>query len=198
MPRIPVKYYTVEEYFEIEQQHSEHYEYYLGNVFELPKAGEKHNIIVGNVFVHLFTQSRHQGCRTYKQDVRVKVSDVHYAYPDVALVCGKRILEKEPSDTLINPTIILEVLSASTAHYDTVKKAKAYRAMPSLQEYLIISQDEVHIQHYIRQEDDWWMFRETDRIEDALNLPSIGYSLTVSDVYADVKFMPFVKQDIDE
>ena len=110
-----------------------------------------------------------------------------YAYPDQVIVCGEpRFHAKTQPDTLLNPTVIIEVLSDTTADYDSGAKFNNYRRIPSLEEYLLVSQIAYHIVHYTRQPDGAWTLTETDRLEDTVDLPSIECRLPLAEVYAKV------------
>jgi Uma2 family endonuclease len=123
----------------------------------------------------------------YAGDMRVKVSPTGlYTYPDVIVACEEPQFEDAEVDTLLNPTLIVEVLSPSTEDYDRGTKFEHYRTLPSLQEYLLISQDKIHIVHYTRQADATWVLSETNRQEDLIHLPSIACDLSVAEIYAKV------------
>jgi len=106
-----------------------------------------------------------------------------YTYPDIVAVCDKPRFEDEPKDTLLNPTVIIEVLSPSTANYDRGEKFEHYRRLSSLMEYILIAQDKCYIEHYVRQTNHQWLLSEIDNLQDTIELPSIQCSLALSDVY---------------
>lgn len=110
-----------------------------------------------------------------------------YTYPDVIVVCGEQKFDDKIPNTLLNPTVVIEVLLPATAAYDRGDKFVAYRTLESLQEYLLISQDSVRVEHYMRQ-GEAWLFTETTRLEDTILLPSIDCKLLVSDIYKKVDF----------
>jgi Uma2 family endonuclease len=109
-----------------------------------------------------------------------------YTYPDVTVVCGKAQFEDDHRDTLLNPTVIVEVLSASTETYDRGKKFQNYRTLASLQEYLLVAQDEYRIEHFVRQPDGQWLLSEAKELDATLDLTSIACQLAMSDVYEKV------------
>ena len=120
--------------------------------------------------------------------MRIKVSAIKYTYPDVSVVCGEPRFADGEFDNLLNPTLIVEVLSDSTEDYDRGTKFKHYMGIGSLQEYVLIAQDEVRVDHYTRQsEGDWWISISTT-LEAVVQLPSIGCTLSLSDVYNKVTF----------
>lgn len=158
-------------------------EYLDGEIFAMTGASRQHNLLSGNLYAAFRAQLRERGCEVYFSDMRVKVSATGlYTYPDVAVVCGDPRFEDAAVDTLLNPKVIVEILSPSTEGYDRGAKAEQYRALPSLTEYVLVAQDRIHVEHYLRQEDGW-LLTETDRREDVVDLPSVGARLTLADVY---------------
>jgi Uma2 family endonuclease len=118
--------------------------------------------------------------------VKVEISGL-YTYPDVVVACGQLQLEDDRRDTLLNPTIIFEVLSDSTAHYDRGEKFAQYRQIESLQEYLLVSQDRCRIERFVRRGDEW-VLREFNDLQDAVDLESVGCTLRLFEVYDRVEF----------
>jgi Uma2 family endonuclease len=124
----------------------------------------------------------------YSSDMRVKISRTGlYTYPDVVVVCDEPRFEDAEVDTLLNPLVLVEVLSPSTADYDRGEKFEHYRTLASLQVYLLIAQERCHVVHYTRQQDNTWLLAETSDIQDCLHLLSIGCDLLLSEVYAKVQ-----------
>jgi Uma2 family endonuclease len=123
--------------------------------------------------------------------MRVKVSPTGlYTYPDVTVVCGEPEFEDAEVDTLLNPKVLVEVLSPSTADYDRGGKFTHYRRLPSLQEYVLISQDRPLVEHYVRQGRDEWLLTEQSSLQDTLILPSIQCQLPLPEIYLKVQFAP--------
>ncbi len=155
-----------EEYLAFERSHPERHAYLAGEMFAMGGASERHNLIVINVGRELSLQLKGRPCRTYANDMRVKVAPTGlYTYPDIVVVCGEARFDDEQRDTLLNPTVLIEVLSTSTEAYDRGEKFAHYRKLDSLAEYLLIAQDTVHIEHYVRQPDHQWLLSETDRLD---------------------------------
>jgi Uma2 family endonuclease len=120
--------------------------------------------------------------------MRVKVSPTGlYTYPDVVIVCGEPLFDDEQKDTLVNPTVLVEVLSKSTASYDRGEKFEHYRKLASLAEYLVIAQNKYHVERYIRQPDNQWLLSETNDIQKTIHLPSIECDLALADIYDKVE-----------
>ncbi len=151
-------------------------------------ASDTHNLITMNTSTALYNQLSDRGCRIYASDMRVGISTgVSYFYPDIAVTCDKPHFEDDVFDTLINPQIIIEVLSDSTAGYDRGEKFIRYRQLESLQEYVLISQDQVLVEHYLRQ-GERWILSEFSTLEDVLPLASIETELPLRQIYRFVEF----------
>ena len=189
MTALPKKRYTPEEYLAIDRQAPFKSEYHAGEIFAMAGASEEHNIITVNLTVALGSQLRGGSCRPFAADMRVRVGPADlYAYPDVVVVCGERRYADEQRDVLLNPTVIIEVLSPGTEDYDRGDKFTGYRYLDSLQEYLLVAQDRPHVEHYTRQPDGRWLLSEAAHLEAVIHLPSLAADLALSEVYADVNF----------
>lgn len=178
-----------EEYLSLERQSETKSEYLNGEIYAMAGASRRHNFIAGDVYASLLNQLRGRGCDVYTGDMRVRVPAADlYAYPDVTVVCGEPELDDAEVDTLLNPTLIVEVLSRTTESYDRGVKFAYYRTLSSFAEYLVLAQDHVHAEHWVRQGNGGWLLTETDRREDVLELPSIGCTLALRDAYDRVVF----------
>jgi Uma2 family endonuclease len=184
----PQRRYTPEEYLALERKAEYKSEYFAGEIFAMSGASERHNLIVANVVAALHTQFRNRPCKVYPGDMRVKVNTTGlYTYPDVVALCGEAQFDDEQRDTLLNPTVIVEVLSPSTEAYDRGDKFGHYRKLASLAEYVLISQEKSHIEHYLRQPDNQWLLSEASDLQDVMQLPSIGCVLLLAEVYDKVE-----------
>ena len=180
-------YLTGEEYIAAERKATLKSEYLSGEIVAMSGASNAHNLITMNTANGLYNQLVEQGCRVYASDMRVGVgAGVSYFYPDIAVTCDKPRFEDDAFDTLINPQVIIEVLSASTAGYDRGEKFIRYRQLESLQEYILISQDQVHVEHYLRQGKQW-VLSEFGALENMLPLVSIGAELSLNQIYRFVE-----------
>lgn len=181
--------FTPEEYLLLERQAECKSEYVAGQVYSMAGASPEHNLITVNVASELRYQLKGKGCQTYANDMRVKVSATGvYTYPDVVVVCGGSRFEDDRKDTLINPTVIVEVLSPSTEAYDRGDKFGHYRTLESLRDYVLIAQDRSRIEHFARQPDGQWLYSAADHLEESVHLASIGCTLRLSEVYDQVAF----------
>ena len=186
----PKRFITVEEYLILERESNEKHEYVNGEIFAMGGASPNHGLIVTNVIGELRTQLKKRPCTIYPTDLRVKINPTGlYAYPDVVVVCGEPQFDDDNKDTLINPTLIVEVLSETTKDYDRGGKFAHYRTLSSFLEYILIAQDTPHIEYYTRQPDNRWIFAETSRLEDVVELESIGCTLSLAEVYDKVRLI---------
>lgn len=182
-------YISPEAYLVAERAGEKKHEYYAGEIYAMAGASERHNMLAGNTFAALHSQLRRRACNVYPSDMRVKVSTLgFYTYPDISVVCGAPQFEDSHRDTLLNPVVIVEVLSPSTENYDRGRKFQMYRTLPSLVEYLLVAQDSIHIEHYTRQPDGRWLFFESDQPDAIFRLDAIDCTLAAADVYEKVTF----------
>jgi len=180
---------TPEQYLEIERKAEFKSEYYQGEMFAMAGAKEAHNLIIWNLARELGQQLRQRPCRAYLADMRVRVSATGlYTYPDVVAVCGEPQFLDDQRDTLLNPNLIVEVLSPSTELYDRVRKFEHYRSLESVSEYLLVSSERVSAELYTRQPDGRWLLTTVSRMEDSLDLLSVGAHLALADLYEKVDF----------
>lgn len=183
-----VTYCTPEEYLARERMAEAKSEYRDGKAYAMAGASRAHNLITGNIFAQFHATLRGRPCETYMNDMRVKVAKSRlYTYPDVVVVCGEPRFEDSKGDVLLNPTVIVEVLSPSTASYDRGDKFFHYRRLPSLQEYVLIAQESRRVEHYTRQGDQWLLteFSESDQI---VIFPTIACQVPLTEIYARVEF----------
>jgi Uma2 family endonuclease len=179
---------TPEQYLALERKSPVKHEYYGGEMFAMAGASRVHNLIAGNLHAEIRAQIRGRPCEAYVSDIRVLVSPTWlYTYPDVVAVCGERQFEDSEVDTLLNPNLIVEVLSPSTEAYDRGKKFAHYRRLESLREYVMVAQDQVRVERYTRQGDEW-LLTELSRLEDTLRLESVGCAVALSAIYERVEF----------
>jgi len=179
--------YTPEQYLGLERKAEFKSEYHDGYITAMAGASREHNLITGNLVRELGLQFKNRPCEVYGSDMRVLVSPTGlYTYPDVVAVCEEPRFEDDEVDTLLNPTMIVEVQSASTESYDRGKKFGHYRRLDSLREYVLVAQDEVRVERYTRRGDDW-VLTELNRLEDTLRLASIGCEVSLREIYAKVE-----------
>ena len=184
----PTSFLTPEQYLEIERKAEFKSEYYNGEMFAMAGGREPHNLIMMNIGIALGRQLQSRGCRVYGSDMRVHVPATGlYTYPDVAALCGPPELQDAVRDTLLNPVLIVEVLSPSTEAYDRGRKFEHYRSIDSLRHYVLVSSDRVHIDLYTFR-DGRWTLSSAGELEAKLELDDIGCHLALADVYVNVEF----------
>jgi Uma2 family endonuclease len=184
------KYISPEEYLAIERDSLERHEYFDGEIFLMAGTSEEHANISSNVNISLGTQLKKRPCKSYQSDLRVHIPATGlYTYPDVIVVCGKpQLLEDAYLDTLLNPDLIIEVLSPSTADYDKGTKFDHYRTIDSLKEYVLVWQDKKRVARYTKQTDGSWTLNDFIGEEAEIVLSSINCKLLMEDIYDKVDF----------
>lgn len=181
--------FTETEYLALESVSQTKHEFYGGQIIAMVGVSRAHDQIVGNTFSSLHRQLRGSACEVYTSDVRVRVAGWRsYFYPDIKAVCGAPEFTSDTSPSLLNPTLIIEVLSLSTADFDRGAKASAYRSPESLQELLLFSQNRPHVERCVRQPDGQWLLSEMHGLAAALELRAIGCRLALAEVYERVAF----------
>lgn len=187
MSRQTKTYVTPEEYLAQERKAEYKSEYFDGEVFAMTGASRKHNLITSNVIGALWQQLREQPCEIYPGDMRVGIPAASlYTYPDVVVVCGEPKFEDKEVDTLLNPTLLVEVLSKSTASYDRIMKFGYYRTIESLAEYLLVAQDEYRVEQYVKQMDGRWLLSDIRSPEGTLEIVSLQAVLALKEMYDKV------------
>jgi Uma2 family endonuclease len=197
--------FTVEEYLTFERASEERHEYLDGVIYAMPGSAspqamagesEEHGIICMNLSISLGSQLRGTPCRAFSKDTKVRCGPYRphtreglYAYPDLVIVCGPSQHHDQARDVLLNPTVIVEVLSPSTEAFDRGEKFRRYRAwLPTLTDYVLVAQDRPMIDHYHRQDDALWMLRTLEGLETRLHLETIDCMVPLADVYERIVF----------
>jgi len=180
-------YITPQEYLEQERKAEYKSEYWNGQTFAMAGASAPHVIITKNVTVALDQQIWRKGCVVFGNDLRVRVHgrDI-YTYPDASVVCGKPKFEDSTPDTLMNPVLIVEVLSTSTERYDRVAKLAMYSDIASLREYLLVSQSSIHVERHLRRPGGKWVVTEARGLRGSIKLASVPAVLKLRDLYRQV------------
>jgi Uma2 family endonuclease len=182
-------YLSPEDYLALERSAEFKSEYFDGEIFAMAGASESHNLMVINTIRELSSQLKKRSGKVYANDMRVRVSPTGlFTYPDVMVVCGQTQFDDSHLDTLLNPTLIVEVLSDSTEAYDRGRKFEHYRKLESLAEYVLIAQHRPHVESYRRQPDQRWVFAESDGLDDSLPLDAIDCKLALAEIYDKVEF----------
>ena len=178
-----------EEYLALERGGEGKHEYIAGDIIAMVGASFRHNLIQTRVLASLYQQLRGRPCEVTPSDLRVAIGALGiYTYPDVTVVCGEPQFEDAEQDTLLNPTVLIEILSPSTESYDRGKKFQPYRLIPTFREYLLIAQDQPLIEHYVRQAHNRWLLATFEQLGDVIALDAIACTLALADVYAGIRF----------
>jgi len=184
--------FSSEEYLERERAAERKSELFDGQIYAMVGASKEHTRIVTRAASLLDTQLRGKTCEPFSQDMRVKINALgDYFYPDIAVACNGE-WEDEKFDTLLNPRVIIEVLSPSTASYDRDKKFKSYQNLPSITDYILVAQDEPRVEHFARQNDDSqsdsWLLRIAKGLDSQIEIESIGCVLKLAEIFERVPF----------
>ena len=191
MSSVPKTLLTPQEYLARERAAAFKSEYYRGEMFVMSGASWEHTLIKDNVAQRARNQLDDGPCRVLTSDLRVKVDATGlYTYPDVLVVCEKPQFEDNMFDTLLNPRCLVEVLSDSTEKYDRGTKFAHYRKVPSLQEYILIAQDEPLVERHVRQPDGGWLMTEFRELTQVFPFTSIPVKIALADIYRGVEFPP--------
>ncbi len=189
MSTLTVTHVTPEEYLAAERLSETRSEYLDGGVFPMPGASLNHVQIAINLTTELNIQLRPSPCRVLGMDLQVRMPDSRkFFYPDVVVVCGEPQFHDDRKDVILNPLLVIEVLSKSTEALDRGAKFQAYRTIESLREYLLVGQHSPLVEQYVKGEDGRWSLTEAAGLESSLTLPSIGCTLNLGAVYDKVDF----------
>lgn len=181
--------WTRESYLAFERASEQKHEFINGDVYAMAGASRSHNRVVTKVISRLDAQLTGSPCEVFPNDMRVSINQSgEYVYPDVIVVCGEAEFEDTNFDILLNPTLIVEVLSSSTQVYDRGKKFADYRTIASLREYVLIDQDQPVVERFSLLPDGVWTFADARGLEATIQLPSINCVLSLVEVYANIQF----------
>ncbi len=183
------KYYTPEEYLALEETAEYKSEYYQGDIFQMAGGMPNHNSIAANAIVTLGSALKGKPCRTFNSDQRIFVAKLKfYTYPDVSVSCGPIELAPGRRDTIINPVLIVEVLSDSTEKYDRTTKFGFYKGLQSFQIYILIDQNRVYLECYQKNQAGDWVYTAYDKLSDTVELSALKIEISLADIYDKVEF----------
>jgi Uma2 family endonuclease len=189
MSAVPKPKLTPAEYLARERTAEFKSEYYRGETFAMAGASRQHNTVKENLIVEVGVRLKGSPCRTWSSDQRVKVSATGlYTYPDIVVVCGKADYDADDEDTLVNPVAIVEVLSPGTESYDRGAKFRQYQQLPSLQEYVLVSQDEPVVERFVRQPDGTWVLTVVTGLTGEVAFATVPARVAMADVYRGIDF----------
>lgn len=180
---------TAGEYLARERKAEFKSEFFDGEVFAMAGGSPTHSLIAANFVREAGNLLNGTPCVVYNSDLRIKIQATGlYTYPDASIVCGDLEFDDEQRDTVTNPTVIVEVLSDSTEKYDRGRKSSHYRQVPSVREIILISQDEAHVERFVRQPEGGWLLLEARDLAESFELSSLNVTIAMSDLYRHVKF----------
>ncbi len=191
MSALPKRFFTPEEYLELEVKAEYKSQYVAGEIFAMAGTGLVHNEVVLNILTGLRNQFRSRACRIYFQDIRLRVAEAGlYTYPDVMALCGEPKFEGKKNDppSLLNPEVIFEVLSPSTEAFDRGDKFARYRRLETLRDYVLVSADRMRVEHHHLQDNGVWAYADHGEPDEVLRLASVGCELPLAEIYERVVF----------
>lgn len=180
--------FSVAEYLRIERAATFRSEFFRGEMFAMAGGTPKHSLIKMNLSGSLWGQLRGKPCVPYDSDLRIRCRTGLYTYPDASVICGQLEFDDDQKDTVLNPTLIVEVLSKSTEAYDRGKKFDHYMTIPALREYVLVSQEEPMMQRFLRNDDETWTLTSVSGMDRSLKLLSIDVELPLAEVFDRVDF----------
>lgn len=189
MENLALQFKTPDEYLAFERSSAEKHEYYKGEVFAMSGAGMRHNRIQVNFIREVGMFLKGKPCDVFGSELRVHIpSNSLYTYPDALIICGKPQMLDDEFDTLLNPLVLVEILSKSTQSYDRGDKFALYRDIPSLQEYILIHSEKIGVEQYLRQANGNWLLQDLVAQTGTLTIHSIQFPLPISELYSGVEF----------
>ena len=191
MSAVPKPKLTVAEYLAIEREAEFKSEFYDGEMFAMAGASLEHNRVSENLSIEIGKRLTSGPCQSFSRDLRVRIERTGlYCYPDLVIVCGEPLMADEDEDTLVNPCVVFEVLSPSTERYDRTIKLRHSKQLQSVQEYVLVAQDEPLCERFTRQPDGSWTHAEFVGLNATLELTAVPVAVPLADVYTRVTFPP--------
>jgi Uma2 family endonuclease len=187
-PAPKYNYLTIQEYLEMERNSGEKHEYYEGEIFSMSGASINHNRISMNLSHLLKSKLDGQNCEPFGSDLRIHVpKNTLYTYPDFSIICGDLKTTDDKFDTVVNPTVIVEILSPSTQRYDRLEKFSLYRDIETFKEYILVDSRKLHIQKHQFTEEGW-LLSDYKNINDAILINAVNISFSLKDIYKGISF----------
>jgi len=189
MSAVAKKRLSTDEYLAIENAAAFKSEFYDGEMFAMAGASPTHNFIKDNLIRGLGNRLQSGRCRTASSDQRIRIERTGlFTYPDIVVVCGKPEISMRDPLAILNPSVLIEILSPSTEKYDRGTKLKQYRQIPGLKEYILVAQDEAHAERYFVQADGTWSLMDVVGLSANLELAALGISVPLAEIYRDIEF----------
>jgi Uma2 family endonuclease len=182
------KTYTAEDYLKLDRQDAGKQEYSNGKVLSASGSSRRHNLIGSNTTIAIGSRVRGHKCEVYVNDMRVKLAPHNYCYPDVVVVNGEPAFEGKELDILLNPTVIVEIMSRATLNHDKTEKLDRYLAMSSVREIMLVKEEEMRVEHYFKQTQNQWTYKIYQNREDIISIESVNCKISLSEIYSQIKF----------
>ena len=180
---------SIKEYLEIENSATEKHEYYKGEIFAMSGAKVAHVIMSDNILTVLKQKLKGKSCKPYGSDLRIHIeANTLFTYPDISIICGEIITLNDDDYNVLNPSVIIEVLSPSTKNYDRGEKFKLYRDIPTLKEYILADSESIHLEVFRLNENNHWELQEYNSVDDLLYVKVIDEKISLSEIYEEIKF----------
>jgi len=180
--------YSIEEFQNMERRSATKNEFFDGKILATAVSNRSNNLIATNATIAIGSRLQGQKCEIYVNDMRVRLSQKHLCYPDVVIVNGVPSFTDNTFDTLVNPTVALEIFSKNTSFQDKTQKLECYLALESIREYLLVKEDEMRVEHYAKQNPKQWIYRIYDSRDDIISIDSINCKISLAEIYAQIKF----------
>lgn len=182
------KFYTIQEYLEMENAALEKHEFYKGEIFAMSGPSTRHNIISANIFISLGISLKGKHCQPFGSDMRVNIPEnTLFTYPDISIFCGDVITLKEDENTAIGPTVIVEILSPSTRNYDRGVKFMLYRAISSLKDYILVDSESIHAEHFAINKQGHWELKEYNNLTEEVFIETLNARIPMKEIYDRTK-----------
>jgi Uma2 family endonuclease len=184
------RHYAIEQYFLIEEMSEVKHEYFDGEIFAMAGGSRDHDTIAGNVFAFLHGALRASPCQAFSSNMRIRTPSGLYTYPDASIVCGPPDITRiQGTDTIGNPVVLIEVLSLSTSDYDRGQKFDLYESIGSLQDYLLIEQSSVLVEHRTRDSAGGWTTTTLRSLDDRIRLSAVEVEIPMAALYERVELL---------
>mgnify|MGYP001609010791 FL=1 len=180
--------FTVEEYLRLERKDGSKHEFYQGKVLSKSGSGRRHNLICSNMTIAIGSRVVRQRNEVYVNDMRVSLNSKNFCYPDLIVAGAGPKFDPVEIDVLLNPTVIIEVLSPATSMRDKTEKLEGYLAMESVRECLLVKENELKVEQYSKQTIKQWLYKIYDGREDIVSLDAINCKISMSEIYSQITF----------
>ena len=187
-PNTTTKFRTPDDYLMSERQSAVKNEYLNGRVVGRSGSNRWHNLIVTNIAVAVGSRIHSGKTDMYLSNMKVRLKNNFICYPDVVIVNGEPIFADQSNDLLVNPTVVVEIISQATNTLDKTQKLESFLAMDSIRECLLVKEDEMRIEHYLKQNAKQWTYKIYNERDDVASMESIGCKISLSEIYAQIKF----------